>query len=92
MGSELLAVSESALDLADEYQKRAILTPKFYNDGLHIAIATVAEADVLVNWNFKHIVRFDKIRLFNSVHMEYGYKALPIYSPREVTFYGNTNN
>ncbi|MEJ5311187.1 MAG: hypothetical protein WHX52_15590 [Anaerolineae bacterium] len=91
LGAELLEVSESALELADEYQQRNILTPKFYADGLHIAIATVAEADVLVSWNFKHIVRFDKIRLFNAVHLEYGYKILSIHSPREVTIYGYAN-
>lgn len=92
LGAKVLEVSESALELADEYQRRNILTPKFYDDGLHIAIATVAEADVLVSWNFRHIVRFDKIRQFNSVHLEYGYRTLPIYSPREVTLYGHTNH
>jgi len=30
-------------------------------------------------------VRFDKIRLFNAVSLEYGYKPLQIFSPREVT-------
>jgi len=34
---------------------------------LHIALATIAEADILVSWNFRHIVRFDKIRLFNRI-------------------------
>jgi hypothetical protein len=38
-----------------------------------------------VSWNFRHIVHFDKIRLFNSVNLELGYKPLQIYSPREVT-------
>jgi predicted nucleic acid-binding protein len=92
LNAELLAVEESALELADEYQKRGILTPNFYDDGLHIAIATVAEADLLVSWNFKHIVRFDKIRLFNAVNIEFGYKPLQIFSPREVTTYGNEEN
>lgn len=92
LGAEVVEVGESALELADEYQKRNILTPKFYEDGLHIALATVTEADVLVSWNFKHIVRLDKIRLFNAVHLEYGYKPLQIYSPREVTFYGRSND
>lgn len=82
---EIIEATEGALELADAYQARNILTPKFYDDGLHIALATIAEADVLVSWNFKHIVRFDKIRLFNAVHLEYGYKPLQIYSPREVT-------
>ena len=71
--------------MADEYQQRKILTPKFYDDGVHIALATIEEADVLVSWNFKHIVKFDKIRLFNAVNLFCGYKPLQIYSPREVT-------
>ena len=64
------------------------MTPKFYTDGLHIAIATIAEVDVVVSWNFKHIVNFNKIRLFNAVNLEMGYKPIQIYSPREVTTYG----
>jgi hypothetical protein len=92
LNAEIITVNESALELADEYQKRSILTPKFYDDGLHIALATIAEADLLVSWNFKHIVHFDKIRLFNAVNLEYGYRVLQIYSPREVTTYGRTDD
>jgi hypothetical protein len=82
---ELVVVTEEVIELAEAYQRREILTPKYYDDGLHIALASVAEADLLVSWNFRHIVHFDKIRLFNSVNLELGYKPLQIYSPREVT-------
>lgn len=82
---EFVLVTEEVINLAEAYQRRNILTPKFYDDGLHIALASVAEADLLVSWNFRHIVRFDKIRMFNSVNLEQGYKPLTIYSPREVT-------
>lgn len=82
--TELVGTTEAVLALADQYQSRRILTPKFYADGLHIALATIAEVDVLVSWNFKHIVHWDKIRLFNAVNLEQGYKPLTIYSPREV--------
>jgi hypothetical protein len=82
---ELVVVTEEVIELAEAYQRREILTPKFYDDGLHIALASVAEADLLVSWNFRHIVHFDKIRLFNSVNLELGYKPLQIYTPREVT-------
>lgn len=92
LNAEVIAVNASVLELASEYQKRKILTPKFYDDGMHIALATVAEADVLVSWNFKHIVRWDKIRRFNAVSLEYGYRPLQIYSPREVTTYGRVDN
>jgi len=43
---------------------------------------------VLVSWNFRHIVRLDKIQQFNGISLELGYKTLAIYSPREVTTYG----
>jgi hypothetical protein len=82
---EFHLVTEEVIELADSYQRREILTHKFYDDGLHIALASVAEADLLVSWTFRHIVHFDKIRLFNSVNLELGYKPLQIYSPREVT-------
>ena len=51
---------------------------------LHVALATVANVDVLISWNFKHIVRLDKLRLFNAANIELGYWSLAIYSPREV--------
>ena len=68
------------------------LTPKFYADGIHIALATIAEVDLLVSWNFKHIVHYDKIRLFIAVNLERGYKPLAIYSPREVASDGEDNH
>jgi hypothetical protein len=84
LGPEIVAVSQEALTLADAYQEHGILTPKFYADGMHIAVATIAEVDLLVSWNFRHIVRYDKIRLFTAVNLERGYKPLAIYSPMEV--------
>jgi hypothetical protein len=53
----------------------------------HIALATIAEVDVLVSWNFKHIVQFFKIRQFNAINLSLGYKTIQIFSPREVSTY-----
>ncbi len=88
LGAEVLLVSAEALDLADAYLARGVLTPKYYDDASHIALATLAEVDLLVSWNFRHIVHYDKIRVFNAVNLERGYKPIQIYSPREVTHYG----
>ena len=81
---EWVTVTAEVVILADAYQSRGILTPKYYNDGLHIALATIAEVDVLVSWNFKHIVNFHRIRLFNAVNLAFGYKTIQIFSPLEV--------
>lgn len=85
LAAERITIGEAALDLLSLYEERSVLGPKFRADMLHIALATVADVDVLVSWTFKHIVRFDKIRLFNAANLEQGYKPLAIHSPREVT-------
>ncbi len=84
----ILELTSEAIELADAYLNHNILTQNFRNDARHIAIATIAGADLLVSWNFKHIVYFEKIQRFNAVNIEMGYKTILIYSPREVTTYG----
>ncbi|NBC18643.1 MAG: PIN domain-containing protein [Bacteroidetes bacterium] len=88
-GPEFVRLTEEVRVLASAYMKREIVPPKYSNDSLHIALATVAEVDILTSWNFKHIVHFEKIRRFNAVNREQGYKPIEIYSPREVTSYGS---
>ena len=92
MGAEILQVSPAVVTLADTYQQRGILSFKSYDDGLHIALATVGAVDALVSWNFKHIVHYQKIPQFNSVNREFGYEPLQIYTPREVLTYGETGD
>ena len=84
----MIDVNDESLDLTDAYQTRGVLAPQFRNDMLHIALATVADVDVLVSWNFRHVVRLEKIRFFNAINLELGYKSIQISSPREVTTYG----
>jgi hypothetical protein len=69
-----------------EGELRTVALPaRFTADLTHIALATLAEVDALVSWNFKHIVRLEKIRLFNAANVELGLRTLTILSPREVT-------
>ncbi len=53
-------------------------------DALHVALATVAECRLIVSWNFRHIVHFDKIGLYNGVNMSLGYAMISIHAPPEV--------
>lgn len=88
---EVLEIDDEETELAHRYLERGILSANYIDDARHIALATVAEVDVLVSWNFCHIVHFDKIRQFNAVHLEQGYKPIEIRSPREVTRHGEEN-
>lgn len=76
------------LDLATTYVERGILTSNYFDDALHVALASVNAVELLVSWNFRHIVHFEKIRRFNAVNQELGYRTIEIRSPREVTHYG----
>lgn len=79
-----LNITDESIKLAETYIIEGALTNKSYNDALHIALATICNADVLASWNFKHIVNLNRIRLYNSINMRLGYKLLEIRSPREI--------
>jgi hypothetical protein len=81
---EEYAVNDEMLKLAEKYMEQKIVSENYYGDALHIAVATVMGVDVLVSWNFKHIVNLDRIKSFNSVNLKEGYKILEIRTPREV--------
>lgn len=78
--------TEEAIKLRDEYLARKILTPKSTDDATHVALATINRADAIVSWNFKHIVRLDKMKLYNQVNFSLSYGLLEIVSPKEVLF------
>jgi hypothetical protein len=84
----LLDDSPEAIELAEAYLERGVVGPGSRADALHVAIATAAHVDVLVSWNFKHIVNLGRIRLFNGVNLELGYGMLEIRTPTEVLSYG----
>lgn len=73
--------------LRDAYIDAGILGKSSLDDAEHIASATVERVDLLVSWNFKHIVHFDKIRAYNAVNALNGYGNIDIRSPQEVIAY-----
>jgi len=81
---EEYGVNDEMFNLAEKYMEHKIVSEKYYNDVLHIAVATVLKVDVLVSWNFNHIVNLNRIKMFNNVNIKEGYNILEIRSPREV--------
>ncbi|HTW92621.1 MAG TPA: PIN domain-containing protein [bacterium] len=76
-----------AATLAEAYVRRGVLGPGSYSDALHIALATIHRVDVLVSWNFRHIVNLGRIRLFNAVNIAEGLGIIEIRTPKEVLDY-----
>jgi hypothetical protein len=81
---EMVAVSAETEELADAYVREGAISAAMRADALHIALATVARVDVLVSWNFKHIVNLKRIHAYNAVNLKRGYPLLEIRTPREV--------
>lgn len=81
-----VSVETEAVDLAEAYVDRGVLTQKWLDDAIHVAVATVSRADLILSWNFKHMVNYDKIRKFNSINLFLDYKQVDIRCPREVIY------
>ena len=88
-GLEFIAITEEIIQLRNEYEAAGILGPKWIDDMTHVAAATIARVDAIVSWNFKHIVRLDKMRAYNQVNLQNGYGILTIISPKEAIIDGN---
>ncbi len=81
---EFVARSADSERLRDAYIKSRVVGRKSLNDAHHVALASIAKADLIASWNFKHIVHWDKIRKFNAVNLLEGYPMIEIRSPKEV--------
>jgi hypothetical protein len=81
---ERVELTESAAALAQAYLKAGVVTRRQLVDAQHIAVATLHRVDVLVSWNFKHIVNLTRIHGYNSVNLRHGHPLLEIRTPLEV--------
>lgn len=80
-----------AFELQNAYLTSDIVSIKYATDALHVAIATVTNCPIIVSWNFRHIVHFDKIVRYNEVNEANGFHSIAIHSPQEVSYYDNEN-
>ena len=81
---ENIFINIEAENLAEKYLEEKVISEQYYEDALHIALATINKVSALVSWNFKHIVNLNKIRKYNSVNLKNGYQILEIRTPREI--------
>jgi predicted nucleic acid-binding protein len=80
-------LSPEAIELADRYIDAKVVGKTSRADCQHIAMATLSRADVLVSWNFKHIVNLDRIRGYNGITYQFGHQMIEIRTPKEIFHY-----
>lgn len=81
---EFLLITNEATILAEQYISEDVVGKTSRADCIHIAIATLNNADILASWNFKHIVNVSRIRGYNGINYKNGHKFLEIRTPREI--------
>lgn len=80
----LLEVDIEAEELAERYVKEGIIPERYRSDALHIAVAVINGIEVIVSWNFEHIVKLKTRVMVNGVNRLLGYHEIEICSPEEV--------
>ncbi|MCE2997229.1 MAG: hypothetical protein LW863_16650 [Flammeovirgaceae bacterium] len=81
---EFVQISQEGVNLADTYIREKVVGKTSRADCIHIALATLNKVDILVSWNFKHIVNINRIRGYNSVNLRLGHQTLEIRTPKEI--------
>jgi predicted nucleic acid-binding protein len=82
----ILDVTDDMDQLAAAYMAQKVVPAKYEDDALHVAIAVVGGIQVIVSWNFKHLVNFQREAGFNGVNLLQGYPSVRILSPLELIY------
>lgn len=80
----LLEVDMEAEELAERYVKEGVIPVKYRSDALHIAVAVINGIEVIISWNFEHIVKLKTRVMVNGINRLLGYRDIEICSPEEV--------
>lgn len=83
-GCQVLPVGEAEQELARAYVAAGVVPARYIADAIHIAVAVLGGADILVSWNFQHLVRRSTRLLVNYVNAQRGLPPLEILAPPEV--------
>jgi len=73
--------SDEIFTLAGEFIRLGILKQKSFDDAQHIATAMVSACDIIVSWNFKHMVNHKTINGVKIVSALTKYRDVAIYTP-----------
>ncbi len=83
-GFTIHPLTDEMRQLARQYLAAGVFTPIMFNDALHVAAAVLTRQDILLSWNFKHLVNRKRRALINNVNITLGLPTLEILAPPEI--------
>lgn len=83
-GLAIQPVTAEADQLAARYLAAGIFPATVPDDALHVAIAVLSRHDVLVSWNFKHLVNQRRRAAIDALNLSIGLPTIAILPPPEL--------
>jgi len=80
----VLEIDDEVEQLADRYLIEGLVPERELNDALHLASTTKYELDILVSWNFHHLVKWKTRIMVNKINNLYEYRKIEIIAPPEL--------
>ena len=77
----VINANEKTIEIAKRIIELGVLKETSFDDCQHIASAIVGGCDIVVSWNFKHIVNYKTINGVKAITAIEGYQDILIYPP-----------
>ena len=81
---EVMPILAEMTSLAQHYVGEGVFALADVNDALHVAAAVLMRQDVLVSWNFRHLVNRRRRAQVNEINVRAGLPQLDIVAPPEL--------
>ena len=82
----ILPLTPEAAKLAAHYMAAKVVPVRYAEDADHVAVAVVHKLDLVVSWNFKHLVNVHREKGFNAVNLLQGYPPVSIVTPSQLIY------
>lgn len=83
-GLTIHSVTSEMKELAERYVQTGVFTAIMMNDAVHVAAAVLTRQDILLSWNFKHLVNRVRRAKINQVNVSQGLPTIEIIAPPEI--------
>ena len=84
---DILEISQDEVEaIAKLYIDAGVIPVKKIYDAYHLAVATLAEMNYVLSWNFKHLANIKREAGFNAVNLLQGYRPVRILTPMELIY------
>ena len=77
-------VNDDIIDLANHYISAEVFSSVMFNDALHVAVAVITRQDILLSWNFKHLVNRRRRLQINQINAVLELPMIEIMAPPEL--------